>query len=106
MQAGRLRHRLVVQHEEESQDTYGGVTRTWTTLDTVWGSVEPLSGKELIEAQQLDATLTHRIRIRYLANVTETCRITFDSRTFEIQTVRNFSERNREMELLCKEVRN
>jgi SPP1 family predicted phage head-tail adaptor len=66
--------------------------------------VEPLQGRELWTAKQVVAEVTHRIRFRHLSGVVPTQRVVFGSRTFEILSVINPEERNRELELLCKEV--
>lgn len=63
-QAGKLRHRLQIQRAVET-NVDGDVTRAWTTLDTRWGSVEPLTGKELYEAQQVQPRAAFKVMIRY-----------------------------------------
>ena len=70
MRAGALRHRLQIQPPTDTRDAFGGNTRTYTTTDTVWGSVEPLSGLELTEAQKVNARATVRIRIRAYPGLT------------------------------------
>ena len=65
MRAGQLRQRVQIQSASDVRDAHGSITRTWSTIDTVWASVEPLSGKELFEAQQVHARATVRIRMRY-----------------------------------------
>ena len=76
---------------------------TWTDLDTVSASIEPLSGRELANAQQAVEETTHRIRIRYLASVTAQCRVTFGDRVFDVMSVIDADERKRELLLMCKE---
>lgn len=104
MRIGPLRHRIALQSASDSQGEYGYVEKTFSTYATVWASVEPLSGRELLSSQQMHAETTHRIRLRYLATVVATDRISFDSRTFEIVGRINSKEVNRMLELLCKEV--
>ena len=53
MRAGRLRHRLVLQSKSEARDAYGGAIITWSTQDTVWGAIEPLSGNEYFAQDQI-----------------------------------------------------
>ena len=48
--------------------------------------------------------VTTRFRIRYLAGVKAAMRISFASRTFDIQSVINPDERNRELHLMAVEV--
>lgn len=105
MQAGRLRHRVTVQRSTDSIDQYGDQTPTWASLGTVWASVEPLSGREYFAAAQMQSEVSTRIVIRPISGVTLTPkdRVKFGSRYFDIQSVINRDERNRELQLLCVE---
>jgi SPP1 family predicted phage head-tail adaptor len=103
MNAGSLRHRITIQSVTETKDTFGGVTEAWGTHAAVWASIEPLSGRELLQAQQVQADITHRVRMRYVAGVTTKMRVLYGSREFGIQVAINPEERNREIVLMCKE---
>ena len=105
MQAGRLRHRVTVQRATDAIDQYGDQTPTWTALGTVWASVEPLNGREYFAAAQMQSEVSTRIVIRPISGVTLTPkdRVKFGSRYFDIQSVINRDERNRELQLLCVE---
>ncbi|HDZ39249.1 MAG TPA: head-tail adaptor protein [Marinobacter sp.] len=102
MQAGQLRHRVEVQASSEA-NSRGNTTKTWTTEVTIWAGIEPLSGRELIEAQEVVADATHRVKIRYLADVTPKKRFLFGTRELYIESVQNIDERNRELVLTCVE---
>ena len=104
MRIGPLRHRVAIQTGTPSQDEYGGVTLTFSTVATVWASVEPMSGRELVSAQQQHAETSHRIRVRYTANVTQQSRIVWESRTFEVVSLIDNKEEKRMIELMCKEI--
>jgi len=107
MESGKLRHRIQLQYETEIPNATGELDRTWSSLADVWAAVEPLSGKELIDAQQVASAVTHRARIRYRADLNETCRVRFGNevpyRYFDINAIINKDERNHVMELLCTE---
>jgi len=103
MQTGKLRHRVTIETATESLDSYGHPDPTWTSAVVVWASIEPLAGNELLRAQEVNAEISIRIRIRYHASVTPRARLKFGSRYFEILSVANLEERGREMELLCRE---
>ena len=105
MQAGRLRHRVIVQRATDSIDSYGDQTPTWAALGTVWAFVEPLNGREYFAAAQMQSEVSTRIVIRPISGVTLTPkdRVKFGSRHFDIQSVINRDERNREIQLLCVE---
>ena len=104
MKAGKLRHRLALQSESSSTDSYGQVTDTYSTYATVWGSITPLKGLELIHAQQVQSEVTHKCIIRYNSSLDTKDRIVFDSRTFEIISILNADERNIYQEVWCKEI--
>ena len=106
MRVGRLRHRVQIQSATESADSFGEPTFTWATYARRLASIEPLQGRELFTAQQVNPEITIRVRLRYdqdLADLTPKHRLVFGSRTLEIDSVIKPDERNRELQLLCKE---
>ena len=105
MNIGRLRHRLILQTETQTQDATGDVTSSYTTDATVWGSLVPLSGRELEIAAQINEEITYKAVIRYYSSLTTEYRISHDSRTFEIVNIKNFEERDIFQELLLVEVK-
>lgn len=104
MRAGVLRHYIALQHYDETRDAAGGVTKTWTTYDSVWAALRTLSGRERDIAQQERTTLTHEITIRYRDDLQPDDRIVYDSRYFDIKDVRNFDERDKMILMRCVEV--
>ena len=103
MRAGKLRHRVVIQEKVVARDGYGEEDVTWTEVDTVWGSVEPLRGREYLEGRQEQADVSHRIRMRYQGSITPTMRVSYGSRVFEVLSVLNPVERDISLELMCRE---
>ena len=104
MNAGSLRHRFAIKTAQETTDSFGVTVETPITFATVWASIEPLSGRELFQAQQVQAEVTHRVRMRYLAGVTAKMKGYYGTREFQILSVANRDERNRELEIMCKEL--
>lgn len=104
MRAGRLRHRVDIEEfaQNKSTDT-GAVTEAWATVATVWASVEPLKGREFIEASQVQSNLSHRVRMRYRPGVTTSHRLVHNGRALNIVSVANLEERNIELEIMCME---
>ena len=76
---------------------------TWSTYATVQASIEPISGREYFAAQSTQADVTHRIRIRYFSGIVPKMRVSYNSRIFDILSVINVGERNRELQLMCRE---
>ncbi|MGN6713421.1 phage head closure protein [Anaerocolumna jejuensis] len=71
---------------------------------TVWASVEPISGKEYLEAQRAKNELTHRIYTRYFPDITVDMLINFKGRKFKIESVINYQEGNEMLQFLCREM--
>ena len=104
MRAGKLRHPVTIQTAAETQDAFGEATQVWSSAITCWASIEPLSGRELLQGDQIIAECSHRVRLRHDTNVTTKARLLFGSRVLEIVSASDRAEKGAEMELLCKEV--
>jgi SPP1 family predicted phage head-tail adaptor len=102
MQAGRLRHRLVIQSKSVTRDSYGGEVVAWVEFATVWGEKRPLRGAEYIAMQSAQADITSRFVIRYLPGVTPAMRVLDGEATHDISEVIDVNGRSRELELLCR----
>jgi SPP1 family predicted phage head-tail adaptor len=103
MQSGKLRHKVLIESAAEAQDSFGEPDPTWSTFGTAWAAIAPLTGREAVTAQQIDAQIDHKVTIRYLAGVAPKMRVKFGSRIFNIISVANIDERNREIQLLVTE---
>lgn len=101
---GRMRERVTIKAPQETQSPSGEVTLGWdTTLATVWASVDGLSGRDILQAMQANVVASHRIRIRYRADVTHEHRIIWRNRTMEIASVVERENRT-VLEILAREV--
>jgi SPP1 family predicted phage head-tail adaptor len=98
-----MRERVTIQSPTEVRTSVGETTLTWATLATVWASVDGLSTRDILQAQQANLVATHRIRIRYRADVTHTQRILWRGRTMEIASVVERDNRTA-LEILAREV--
>lgn len=103
MRAGRLRRRVTIQSRTLTRDDRGGATPTYATAATVWASVEPVTGREVWQAQQAQSNVTHVVTIRHYDGLTVRHRLLFRGRTLNIDSISNFEERDRYMELRCVE---
>lgn len=76
MEAGQLRHRVILQKQTETQSSISGaVTRSWANDATLWGSVQPLTGREAWRALQVRPETTHMVRLRHRNGVNAEKRI-------------------------------
>lgn len=85
--AGRLRHRVEIQRQVDTLNSSGENVVEWETVDTVWASVEPLSAKEFIAAQQMGSQITTRITIRYRDDIVASMRLLHGAMVYNIAGV-------------------
>lgn len=102
--SGILRERVTIQQKNVARDGFGAEVITWDTVATVWAQVEPLVGREFLEAQRQGAEATTKIRIRYGTTVEPEMRVTYRTHTYNVQSVIHVQERKREVVLMCQEV--
>ena len=103
LKAGHLDKRVEIQANTPAANDYGEMVASWATVATVWAAIEPLTGREVLQTQQVQAESSVRIRIRYYSGLTAAHRIKYGSRIFEINSVSNKFERGEHMELMCRE---
>lgn len=83
--AGKLRHRLVILSADLEQDSdTGEMIPAWTELATVWGAFEPYSTRERLAAASAKDESSARAIIRYRDDVAAEMRISFREKLYEI----------------------
>ena len=104
MRTGKLRHRVEIQRFTEKKDEWGNWVEAWETLAIVWAAIEPMKGEEYLAAMAFQSEITHKVTMRYFGEgITTKDLLVFNDRTFEIESIINVEERNRELVLMCKE---
>lgn len=102
--AGDLTRRITIQQRQTGQDTFGQQLAGWVDLLTCWAEITPLSGRELMAAQAMQAETTHEIVIRYRPGITAAMRVLYQGRIFEIKAPPiDESTLHRRLTLLCAE---
>ena len=105
--AGDLRQRVTIQAPpapETPANAFNEPSGTWTNLVTVWASIEPLSGREVFLAAQMQTNVSHKITIRFTPTVSAAYRIVYGSRVFYIRSVLRLpADRPIYLELQCEE---
>jgi len=104
MRAGDLRQRIELQAPYRSLNSMNELIDTYTTKDTVWAAIEPLTGNRLFLAQQANSEVQGICRIRYRADVNPMWRIKFGYRYFQIISIIDRDEINKELHLTYKEI--
>lgn len=65
MNPGALRELVTVQQQVRTSDGQGGYTTTWSRVRDMFCEIRPLRGMELLQAQALNAHITHRLTTRW-----------------------------------------
>lgn len=100
---GRLSQRVDIEEYTTSDDGMGGTTTTWSTLDTVWADIKPLTGDEKMRLGEYQSDLTHKIKIRYRSDVDSEKRVSYNGRTFNIKYLLNRDEKDAYLEMTATE---
>lgn len=104
--AARLRKKITIQQLTETQDAEGGLVESWATYAIRSASIVPLNGTEYFQSRQFQNDVNYRIRLRYdsiTKDITPKMRISWDSKIFDIESIINPMERNKELVLMCIE---
>lgn len=101
--AGRLNQRLILEAPVETPDGAGGVARSYESAATLWASVVPVSARDQMDAAQRGVTVTHRIALRYSADISSRHRFRDGARIFRIVSLRDHDGRKRVLDILADE---
>ena len=102
MEPGLLREIIELQRPSETRNSLGEVTQTWITYATRYASVNTLRSKEAMNAQQQGLAITHKVRLRYVADLKASHRIRWRQRILQIVSMLEH-EQFTVHELLCEE---
>lgn len=93
MQAGDLPHRVQIQQDQGTTKTgLGQPIPSWATIAWRYAKIEPLSGREYWDAQQVKSAVTHTVTFRHYEGLTTAMRLKFGTRVFNLGAVRNLEE--------------
>lgn len=86
--SSKLPHRIRIETftETQNQDT-GHIIKNWTEFVTLWGKLEPLSTKDILQAQAINSTMSARCKIRYskkAIQIVSTMRVLFRGKYWKI----------------------
>ena len=104
MDAGLMRHRIRIQKQTSTRNKLGELVDSWEDVANVRASINPLSGRDFMAAMQDQAEVTHKVTIRYNADVKASMRVLYGNRVFDILHIIDTWEQHREMVLMCKEL--
>ena len=103
MLIGGEKKRITIQQPADTQDAYGAPVPAWSTVTTVWAQVEPLRGSEYLISKQTGAKIDTRFVIRYRVDIylTPKMKVVYDGNDYNIESIININEANKELHLMC-----
>lgn len=103
MRAGELNRRIQLQSVTRTQDGFGQMSESWSTVATVWASIEPLVGREFYEARQINDKTWVKFRIRYRSGLDTSMRIVDPetSLVYDIRSIVHYRHDRRETVLMA-----
>lgn len=102
VQAGELRAQVTIEQEVTSDNTLGEPVQAWVTFAVTLAQVQPLRGRELLAAAQIQTPLDVRFRIRHRPGVTPLMRVVWQGDIYAIvgEPI-NVAGENLTLELMC-----
>jgi len=95
--AGLLKHRVMLEQVIETPDGFGGMIVTWSEVAAIWVGIDSVRAAMRHLAQQSSETVTHRITLRYRKDIASGWRFKKGERIFKIITVHDPDETGRYM---------
>lgn len=74
MRSGQRKNRLTFSSPSVTTNAFGEKVETYADVETVWGSVRPIHGTELSQANQRKSLMTHAIEVGYRSDMVPTAR--------------------------------
>jgi SPP1 family predicted phage head-tail adaptor len=85
--AGRLRHRVRIDQQVVHANSFGEQDVAWEAVATVWAAIEPVSGRELLLADQVQSKVNTRIIIRARSSILASMRAVHGSTVYNIEAI-------------------
>lgn len=109
MLSPKLRHRVDIEERTDTLDSDGRQVEGWTSILTseergplLPAEIVPLSGREFVAAQAVQAGVTTRITIRWRAGVTAAMRVVHGADVYNIKAVLPDPTLRRHLSLMCE----
>lgn len=100
---GQLTARLELERPVATPDGQGGATIAYEAVASIWAKIEP-AGHAVIERASAEAfTLTHRIWVRYRADIAAGMRLNKGMRVFVVKAFFDPDETGRYLVCHCEE---
>lgn len=102
---GMLRTRATLLSPIDQPDEIGGAARSFVPVATLWCRLEPVLGDERFVVGRIEEAVSHRIEMRWRADVTAAMRLAVGSRAFVITATGDPDGRRRRLLVLADEIK-
>jgi SPP1 family predicted phage head-tail adaptor len=103
MNAGALRHSVIVQFATDTVKESGQTEKTWSQYANRFAEILTPSGEKFFGMDKFNAKVTHVVRIRWLDGITEKMRVMWGVRILNIVFISEDKDHGRWMWLNCLE---
>lgn len=104
MRGGLLRNRVVYQTRTETPGPLGNPVPGWSGTSGHWCRIRSPRGREVLVAQQYEATVTHVLTLRWPGYAFDPDgRFLLGPRVFQVVSSLDVDERNRQVDVLVTE---
>jgi len=104
MQIGDLNRRISILEYKVERDEYGGEDGRWIVVGRVWAKIEPTTGVEFLQGQQVQAEQTTKITVRYYPALDVMHRVEYGGKVYEILAVADLITNHRWTVITAKEM--
>lgn len=105
MKFSKLRKKLDIQKVVEIQDSLGEPVVTWKNFaNNRWAEVVNDGGNENFRGKHTIAEVDKTFKIRYLKGIVPKMRVVYGGEDYDIESIINVEERNRELLIGCNRV--
>jgi len=102
MKIAEYRHKVVIQEQSLSRNSYGEEVVEWVENHRPFAKVDTLKGTEKYAAQRLTEETVTKFTIRHMTGVDNTMRVIHRNKAYYIISVLNIGTDNRMLELLTQ----
>lgn len=101
MQPGKRNRRITLQTYGITIDDEGLQKKDWIDIATVWANMKNYNNKEKFQSGTIQDKQTCEMNIRYMKGITNAERVKYNDTYYDILSVQNINEQNKEILLLC-----
>ena len=99
---GMLNRRIIIERKTLTPDALGGFDEVWQPLAQPWAHIKPMSGREMLHADQLNASAISRFIIRCNRNLREDDRVLYRGTYYNIRSLVNIDEADEYTEITAE----